>query len=145
MLKTIREAKVGKATVRLVQTPNGYSGLVLLDGRRQALEEGDDADDVWRRIHDAAAGLNPRFFGYDGAQSRFLHFFPQGFEDGDYTGHERAYKLKAKEKLDETAPLPEVARGHGFGEAIFSAYRATNLLSPFEKTRLQSLLRGAGC
>ena len=49
-MKTIREAKVGKATVRLVQTPKGYSGIVLLDGKRKALEDGDDADDVWRRI-----------------------------------------------------------------------------------------------
>lgn len=142
MLKTIRETKVGKATVRLVQTQTGYSGVVFLDGKRKALEEGDGADDVWRRIHDAAARLNPHFVGYDGARSRFLHFFPQGFEGADYSGHERAYKLKAKSKLDEAAPLCEAAKGHGFGEAVLSAYRATNLLSPFEKTRLEPMLRG---
>ncbi|WP_315924100.1 hypothetical protein [Mesorhizobium sp. SP-1A] len=140
-MKTVREAKVGKATLRLVQTPKGYSGIVLLDGQRKALEEGDDADDVWRRIQDAAARSNPHFVGYDGARSRFLHFFPQGFEGADYSGHERAYKLKAKAKLDEAAPLAEATKGSGFGEAALSAYRATNLLSPFEKTRLQPLLR----
>jgi hypothetical protein len=141
MLKTIREATVGKATLRLVQTQKGYSGVVFLDGKRKALEEGDDADDVWRRIHDAAARSNPHFFGYDGARARFLHFFPQGFEGADYAGHERAYKLKAKAKLDEAAPLAEATKGSGFGDAVLSAYRATNLLSLFEKTRLQPLLR----
>ncbi|MEX0955030.1 MAG: hypothetical protein WDZ83_07455 [Rhizobiaceae bacterium] len=141
-MKTVRETKVGKATLRLVQTPRGYSGIVLLDGQRAALEEGDDADDVWRRIHDAAARSHPLFVGYDGARSRFLHFFARGFEGADYSGHERAYKLKAKAKLDDTAPLGEATNGTGFGEAVLSAYRATNLLSPFEKTRLQPLLRG---
>ncbi|UWU31729.1 hypothetical protein N2600_26445 (plasmid) [Rhizobium sp. WSM1274] len=141
MLKTIREATVGMATLRLVQTQNGYSGIVFLDGKRKALEEGDDADDVWRRIHDAAARSSPHFFGYDGARARFLHFFPQGFEGDVYSGHERAYKLKAKAKLDEAAPIADAAKGHGFGEAVLSAYRATNLLSPFEKTRLQPVLR----
>lgn len=140
-MKTIREAKVGKSTLRLVQTPKGYSGIVIVDGKRMALEEGDDADDVWRRIHDAAARSNPHFVGYDGARSRFLHFFPKGFQGDDYAGHERAYKLKAKAKLDEAAPLAEATKGSGFGEAVLSAYRATNLLSPFEKTRLQPLLR----
>ncbi|MER9971120.1 hypothetical protein [Mesorhizobium sp. M0060] len=142
-MKTIREATVGKATLRLVQTQKGYSGVVLLDGKRKALEEGADAEDVWRRVHDAAARSNPHFFGYDGARARFLHFFPQGFEGADYSGHERAYKLKAKAKLDEAAPLADAANGGSFGEGILSAYRATNLLSPFEKTRLQPLLRGA--
>lgn len=141
MLKTIREATVGKATLRLVQTQKGYSGIVLLNGQRKAVEEGDDADDVWRQIHDAAARSNPHFVGYDGARSRFLHYFSQGFEGADYAGHERAYKLKAKAKLDEVAPLADAATGQGFGEAVLSAYRATNLLSPFEKTRLQPLLR----
>ncbi|TIQ33098.1 MAG: hypothetical protein E5X48_25155 [Mesorhizobium sp.] len=141
-MKTIREATVGKATLRLVQTQKGYSGVVFLGGKRKALEEGDDADDVWRRIHDAAVRSNPHFFGYDGARARFLHFFPQGFEGADYSGHERAYKLKAKAKLDEGAPLADAANGGGFGEVALSAYRATNLLSPFEKTRLQPLLRG---
>lgn len=141
-MKTIRETKAGKATLRLVETAKGYSGIVLLDGQRTALEEGDNADDVWRKIHDAAARSNPHFVGYAGARSRFLHFFPQGFGGSVYAEHERTYKLKAKAKLDEGAPLAEAVEGRGFGEVVLSAYRATNLLFPFEKTRLQALLRG---
>ncbi len=142
MLKKIREENVGKATVRLVQTAKGYSGVVLLGDIRKSLEEGDDPDDVWRRAYDAAARLNPLFFGYDGARSRFLHFFPQGFEGSAYDSEERAYKLDAKSKLDQTVPLSSAASGQGFGQAVLSAFLATNLLSPFEKMRLQPLLKG---
>ena len=49
---------------------------------------------------------------------------------------------RAKEKLDTIAPLHDALEGVGFGEAVLAAFRATNLLSPFEKTRLQELLRG---
>lgn len=34
------------------------------------------------------------------------------------------------------------SQGSGLGEFVLSAFRATNLLSPFEKTRLQDVLRG---
>lgn len=142
-MKTIREATAGKATLRLLESPKGYTGVVILEGERKALVEGSNPDDTWMRTQDAAARLNPRFVGFDGARARFLHFFPQGFAGQDYISHERAYKLKAKEKLEQTAPLTLAATGNGLGEAVLSAYRATNLLSPFEKTRLEPLLRGA--
>ncbi len=141
-MKTIRETAVGKATVRLLQTSEGFVGAVFEGGARKALEEGDDADDVWRRAHDAAARLSPSFIGYPGARSRFLSFFPEGFQGADYADRERAYKLDAKAKLDVGAPLERATTGTGLGEAVLAAYRATNLLSPFEKTRLQSVLRG---
>jgi hypothetical protein len=44
--------------------------------------------------------------------------------------------------LDETAPLSQAATGSGFGEAVLSVFRETNLLHPVEKTRLQHVLRG---
>lgn len=141
-MPTIREGKVGKAVVRLVQTPRGYAGVVFENGQRKFLEEGDDADRLWMQAYDAAARLSPLFVGYDGARKRFLSFFPQGFNGADYVGQERAYKVEAKQKLETRTPLSAALAGSGHGESVLAAYRATNLLSPFEKTKLQPLLRG---
>ena len=136
--KTIRQGKLGKHSLRLVEKDGKYFGLA--DGK--ILAEGDGADQVWRKLHDEAGKSDPRYFGFAGARSRFLKFFPDGFRSDSYADRERTYKLAAKAKLDETAPLEKALTGTGFGEAILSVYRATNLLSPFEKTRLQEVLRG---
>jgi len=128
--------------VRLAKTPKGFAAAVLTDGKRPHFEEGDDADLLWTRAHDAAARLNPLFVGYEGARKRFLSFFPNGFKGADYTGNERAYKVNAKEKLETHVTSAAAQTAFGQGEAVLSAYRATNLLSPFEKTKLQPLLRG---
>jgi hypothetical protein len=103
--------------------------------------EGADQEDVWRRLHDEAAKLNPMYFGFDGARSRFLKFFP-GFHSDRYASMERDYKVAAKTLLEATAPLEKAVDGSGFGEAVLAVYRKLNLLSPFEKTRLQKVLRG---
>ncbi|MDQ2801297.1 MAG: hypothetical protein M3Y41_00910 [Pseudomonadota bacterium] len=55
---------------------------------------------------------------------------------------ERDYKDAARELLAKLVPVSEAAVGSGFGEKILSVFRNTNLLSPFEKTRLQAALRG---
>ncbi|WP_323687117.1 MULTISPECIES: hypothetical protein [unclassified Rhizobium] len=116
-----------------------YFGLA--DGVR--CSEGEDADDVWRQLHDEAGKSDPKYFGFHGARTRFLIFFPNGFHSDGYGSQERDYKLAAKTKLDETAPLEKAVDGTGFGEAVLAVFRATNMLSPFEKTRLQDVLRGA--
>jgi len=103
---------------------------------------GTDADDVWRRLHDEAGKANPKYFGFDGARARFLHFFPNGFHSTGYTNAERDYKVAAKERLDKTAPAEQAVNASGLGEAALAVFRATNLLSPFEKVRLQDVLRG---
>jgi hypothetical protein len=100
-LKTIRETKSGDVTLRLVQTANAFVGLAIKAGEIKAREDGADSDDVWRRIHDAASRLNPLFIGYSSARARFLHFFPDGFSGARYVEMERAYKLVAKNMLDE--------------------------------------------
>jgi len=138
----IKEAKVGKAIVKVGTTAKGFAAVVNEGGQRKFYVEGDDPDRLWMQAHDAAVRLNPLFVGYDGARARFLSFFPQGFKGADYLGHERAYKLDAKSKLDRAVPLEEALTGRGNGEAILSIYRATNLLFSIEKTRLQDLLRG---
>lgn len=140
-MKTIRNATVGKLELRLVEKDRRFFGIVV-GGTGRAPIEGADPSDVWRRLHDEAAKSNPRYTGFDGARNRFLHFFPNGFHSEGYAGSEREYKVAAKTKLDATLPVAKVASGSGFGEAILAVYRATNLLSPFEKTRMQDVLRG---
>jgi len=141
-MKTIREATVGKLTLRLVRRDGTFIGLIFAaDGSRKAQIEGDAADDVWRRLHHEAGKANPRYFGYDGARARFARFFPEGFQSAEYAKQERDYKIDAKSKLERTAPLSEAAVGSGFGEAILAVFRSTNLLFPVEKAKLQSVLR----
>jgi hypothetical protein len=109
---------------------------------RKVCAEDADPDRAWQRLHDEAGKDDPRYFGYAGARTRFLKFFPNGFRSDDCAEGERNYKVAAKSKLDHAAPLEAALAGSGYGEAVLSAYRATNLLSPFETTRLQDVLRG---
>jgi hypothetical protein len=142
-IKTIREQPLGKLTLRLLETNGAFSGVILGGSKgRIGPIRGESADSVWCRLHEEAGKADRSYFGFDGARSRFLKFFPEGFGGPGYAAGERNYKLAAKQKLDTTAPLAEAATGSGFGEAILAAFRSTNLLSPFEKTRLQDMLRG---
>lgn len=142
-MKTVRTGSVGKTKLRLVETGTGYVGLILSGGVKKFETSGADPDDVWAQIHAEVGKASPNYFGMDGARARFLHWFTGGFYSPAYLADERKYKLAAKAKLDASAPLEKAATGSGYGEAILSAYRATNLLYPVEKTRLQKLLRGA--
>lgn len=142
-IRTIRTGKVGDLSLRLVEKDRAFIGLIFAaDNSRKVQIEGTDADDVWRRLHDEAGKANPKYFGFDGARARFLRFFPNGFHSAGYTSTERDYKVAAKQRLDDTAPIERAVSGSGLGEAILAVFRATNLLSPFEKVRLQDVLRG---
>jgi hypothetical protein len=141
-MKTLRETKSGDMTLRLVQTASGFVGLVIKTQEIKAREDGADADDVWRRIHDAAARLNPLFIGYSSARARFLHFFRDGFADADYVAKERQYKVDAKTILEKAAPLASVESGADFGEGVLAAFKRTNLLASFEQMSVAELLRG---
>ena len=136
--KTIRTGTLGKVDLRLAQEGQEFFGIS--DGK--IIVQGGDADDVWRRLHDEAGKSDPKYFGFDGAINRFLKFFPNGFNSPGFDSQERAYKISAKVKLERAVPLVSALEGSGHGEAILSAFRATNLLYPVEKTRLQELLRG---
>lgn len=136
--KTIRQGNLGKRALRLVEKDGKFYGLA--DGTKCV--EGDNADRVWQQLHDEAGRSHPKYFGYSGARIRFLKFFPNGFHSEGYASQERDYKIAAKQRLDGNAPLEMALSGSGYGEAILSVFRATNMLSPFEKTRLQDVLRG---
>lgn len=144
VMKTLRTAVVDKLDLRLVEKDGLFIGLVFASDRSEkARITGDDADEVWRRTHDEAGKANPKYFGLDGARRRFLHFFPNGFHSEGFDSQERNYKIAAKNLLDTQVPLEMAKSGKGFGESILAAYRATNLLSPYEKTWMQDVLRGA--
>src|SRR5579872_5871485 len=98
---TVKKIILGKIELRLVKNEGLFHGLA--DGR--PIVQGDDSDDVWRRLLAEAGKANPRYFGFHGARARFLHFFPTGFSSVDYETRERAYKIEAKATLDQTVPL----------------------------------------
>jgi hypothetical protein len=136
------DGKIGDLTLRLRRTSHGFAAVVIKGSEIKAREEGVDAEDVWRRIHDAAARLNPLFIGYSSARARFLYFFSEGFTDADYVSKERNYKVDAKTILEKAAPLASVKSSKEFGEGVLAAFRRTNLLASFEQMAVTQLLRG---
>ena len=139
-VRTVREVTLGDLELRLVEKNKLFFGIINSAGTRRLQIEGDNADDVWRRLHDEAGKANPKYFGFDGARARFLHWFEGGFNSPSYISKERDYKLAAKAKLDALAPLEKAATGSGYGEAILSGFQ-TNLLSPYENMRVRDTLR----
>jgi hypothetical protein len=135
--ETIRTGKLGKKDLRLVLKDRRFFGLA--DGQIHA--EGENADDVWRRLHDEIGKANPKYFGFDGARNRFLHWFAGGFDSPNFLTQERQYKLDAKRKLDQV-PVEAAATGSGYGQAVWAAYQ-TNLLSPYEKMWVREALLGS--
>lgn len=135
--KTIRTGKLGNRELRLVEMGGVFHGLS--DGT--VCTTGPNANIVWENLHKEAGKSDPKYFGYEDARSRFLKFFPNGFDSDGYRGEERNYKLEAKSKLDNGAPLESAIEGKGLGETVLSVYQATNLLSHFEKIKLQAPLR----
>jgi hypothetical protein len=79
-MQKIKEVTAGIATIRLLKDKTIFKGIVIVKDRVEACEEGEQADEVSRRLHDHAARLNPSFYGFDGARARFFHFFSQGFK-----------------------------------------------------------------
>lgn len=132
--QTIRKGTLGKTELHLVRSQGRFYGLA----DRKQITEGDDADDVWRRLHDEAGKSNPKYFGYAGARARFLHWFAGGFDSPNFLKAERDYKLAAKRKLDQLA-VEDAATGSGHASAVWSAYQ-TNLLSPYEKMWVREAL-----
>ena len=142
-MKTIREGTAGKAKLRLVQTDKKFVAIAFEGGKMIMQKDGATAEEAWSALQRELTSEGPNWFGFAGARARFLHWFAGGFHSPAYLTRERGYKLKAKEGLEKTTPLEEAATGSGHGEAVLRAYRATSLLYPIEKTRMQALLRGS--
>jgi len=145
-MKTIREEPFGNVRLRILEKGDAYVGIVISKGKVSAPIEGEDPDELWAQLRREAGTHAAGYVGYDGAKARFLEHYPAGFSDPEYfeskTRGERNYKLAAAEKLRTTLPLEAAIDAQDAGEAALAVFRATNLVSPFEQTRLQAALRG---
>lgn len=142
-LKQINRRFVGKTEVRMFRRANDYAGVILPPQGAPRQFEGDDPDVLWRKLLAEVGRAHPDYFGFDGARSRFLGYFPQGFADPRYAEKERDYKDQAVAKV--AAILPMEAAHAGGPEARLAAVRAfqaTNLVFQVEKARIKDLLAG---
>lgn len=105
-MKTIKEEAVGKATLRLLGGKDGFTGVVITDGKMSAPIFGDDKDHVWQELKSRLNTLHPDYFGYEGATIRFLKLFKDGFAGEQFNHFERAYKVAARDRLLATVPIP---------------------------------------
>lgn len=143
-MKTIREQSYEKATVRLLETKDGYAGIVISKGVASPPVYGLDADDVWQQILSQVREGKPSYFGYDGAVARFVRAFPEGFASEAYLRDERSYKLAAASLLNEAVPL-ETASNPSAEDClqVAKAYGKTNMLSIYEHARVREVLKSA--
>lgn len=142
-MKTLREETRGKARLRLLQTTEGYAGLVVTGGQTAPAIHGDDPNVVWSRLEATAGASGPRYFGYDGARARLLRGFPGGFRDPRFISEERNYKVKARDFLNQELPLERASAAVQADCAVAArAFGRTNLLSAFESARLGDVWKG---
>lgn len=141
-MKTIKEAKFGKAVVRLLQTSTGYKAVTINGGKVASTEEGMEAEAVWKQAISKVGQTGQGFWGYEDALNRFAANFPNGFLDALYIEKERAYKEAAAAFIAENIPI-EAARSPtpALCECANKAFGKTNMATPIEKTRVQALLR----
>lgn len=140
--KTVREATIGKVNLRLVQSPTGYAGIAFQGGKVSARVDGVDPDEVWQRLQAEAGKGGPNYIGFDGARERFLRIFKGGFDSPAYVNQERVYKVEARNRLLAELPLEDALKGTGTAASALRIFQATNLVSPFEKMRVQQVLSG---
>lgn len=141
-MKTIKQEKIGSTTARLVARASDFVGMLIAGGKVSTQIEGKDAEAVWSQLIGKAREASPDYFGYSGARTRFLEHFAGGFASDAFTARERAYKLKAKQLLDQTLPLEAALEGNDMGAAALKVFQATDLLAPIEKAKLSNLLKG---
>lgn len=143
-MKTIREETLGGALARLVQTKDDYAGILLTKGKSLPPIRGDDPEVVWAALVRLADQSSPNYFGPEGAIARFLSDFPDGFAGADYLATERNYKMQAVALAAEILPEARAADAtHEDGAAAARVFSKTNLLSPFEASRIRDVLKSA--
>jgi hypothetical protein len=91
-MKTIKETRVDKTLLRLVDTGKLFVGIAIVGDTTKLSVEGATAEEVWSRLHDEVGKTNPKYVGYAGARNRFLHFFPNGFHSNGCEANERDYR-----------------------------------------------------
>lgn len=141
MLKTIRTEVVAKLTLRMLREGDAFVGIIL-GGKPATPIRGDNMEIVWAQLRASVGQAHPNYFGFDGAVSRFLHCFPEGFRGQPFLDHERIYKVAAADYLRSTLPLQRGASaGPADAEAAMRAFSKTNMLSAFEQARTRDVLK----
>jgi len=141
MVTTIKEGKLGKYTLRVVETTKGLQGIAFIDAKtRSAVLPGDDADELWERLVVETGKQSAEYCGYNGAINRFREIFPHGFADPRYQSKERDYKIAAMKKLEAVAPLEQALSGDVDPDAVLKAVH-TNLLFKSEAITFRDILR----
>lgn len=138
----VPDEKMGEFTLRFRKSESGFSGLAFSTDSRSEVMHAATQPALRAKLANYVGKVHPNYFGWDEAMLRFNKLFPEGFKSAPYLDAERNYKLAAKNVLAERLPLDEVFDRTGMGEDALAVFRKTNLLSPFEKTRVQELLRG---
>lgn len=141
-MKIVSEEKVGGCTLRIAAIQGKYRGVVIRGAEVAASLDDDDATRLLSRLRNEAGTLHPNYVGMDGAIARFLHFFPEGFNDPLYLADERSYKEQSAERLRAVLPLGEAINASPSRAAEARVAFVTNLLSPFELARASAVLRG---
>ena len=90
-IRTVWEAKAGKATLRIVEKSGQLTGLVIGERGKGILArfEGENVQSLQKELREKAGIAGPGYLGIDGARRRFLGHFPEGFRDPGYLAHER--------------------------------------------------------
>jgi hypothetical protein len=136
---TLKTEKVGSKELRVVRQDSAFYGLI--DGKIAL--KGDDPDRLMLSLYEEVNKHDQKYFGFEGARNRFLHWFKGGFSSPEFVKDERAYKWSAKEKLEKHAPLDAALTGTGYAAGMFSVFTCTNLLSQFELMRMKEALQSS--
>ena len=142
-MKTIRTDIVGGAVRRIVETKDGLAGVVIKDDTMSTPIRGDNPEAIWAALEQQLDRSGRNYIGMDGAIARFLRVFPQGYEDPAYLAKERDYKVVASEFLRRELPVEAALDADATAcAAAARAFGKTNLLSPFEQSRVREVLKG---
>ena len=104
-MQSLADEKIGDAVIRIVSKGGLYQGCILRKQKRGDILEDADLNSLRARLRNEAGKLHPNYVGISGATARFLHFFPDGFNDKAFDIDERRYKREARQKLLEALPL----------------------------------------
>ncbi len=140
----VSEMKYGRATLKWqAAKEGGFAGAVILGGKRVALIEDAVEERLLARLRNEAGRLHPDFLGFDGAISRYLHFFPSGLRGAASASSEREYKERAAARLNAGLSADQANEATNEDAALIAkAGIQTNMLSPFEAARLRDTLMG---
>lgn len=140
-MRRVFDETIGDAKLVIGEGDGSYTGTLWRQGKQTESFENDNLEQLKAQLRNLAGKLHPDYVGIEGAKARFRSFFPQGFDDAHYLEKERNYKVKAREKLLQSAPLEKAIEADADVSEACRKALGTNLLSRFEAARMTELLR----